>query len=194
MTLPEGAPQPNNAIRNRIAVVYSEEEYADILAEDIRGGGYEVDLFTDPVVAKEKIGSQHTIYSLVLTGWRMPRLSGTDMALDLYKIDPGIKIIVFSAFDVGTAEFNRIFDYKFDHMLMPFSTSELLERINNKINNVKLDESDIIRRHRLPLPPESKDHYRKINDTDWKKKLIQIGAPFAGMYIVIMILRSLGLL
>lgn len=67
---------------------------------------------------------------------------------------------------------------------------DLLEAINNRIKNDKSDESDITRRHTLPR--ESKEDYRKTNDTNWKMKLIQISAPFAIVYIVVMILRSLG--
>jgi DNA-binding NtrC family response regulator len=123
-------------------------------AEMIRGGGYEVDVFTDPMLASEKIGSQHSIYLLVLTGWRMPRLSGPALALDLSKIDPGIKIILFSALDSQTA--NKSLDFmartcnvKFDHFSIPVMGSELLEMINNKIKYGNFDESDIIRRHRF---------------------------------------------
>ena len=110
-------------------------------AEVIRGGGYEVDVFTNPILASEKIGLEHSIYSLVLIGWRMPRLTGPELALDLSKIDPRIKIILFSALDSQTANsyldfMTRTFNVKFDHFSMPIG-SELLEIINNKIKNGK---------------------------------------------------------
>ena len=110
---------------------------ADVFAETIRREGYEVDVFTNPLLASEKIGSQHSIYSLVLIGWRMPRLTGPELALDLSKIDPRIKIILFSALNSQTANdyldyIKRTFNVKFDHFSLPIG-SELLEIINNKI-------------------------------------------------------------
>lgn len=97
----------------------------------------------------------------------MPRLTGPDLALNLYKIDPGIKIIVFSALDRGTAsDWIGKMEVKFDHFSMPVTKSELLEMINNKIKYGKFDESDIIRRrirrHRL----------RKLSP-DWYFRLLR---------------------
>ena len=111
---------------------------AKLYAEIIRGGGYEVGVFRDPMLASEKIGSQHSVYLLVLIGWRMPRLTGPELALDLSKIDPGIKIILFSALDSGDPNKHLIkwhinFNVKFDHIYMVVSGPELLEIINNKI-------------------------------------------------------------
>lgn len=111
-------------------------------AEVIRAGGYKVDVFTNPILASEKICLEHSIYSLVLTGWQMPRLTGPELALDLSKIDPRIKIILFSALDSPMANdyldyVTRIFSVKFDHFSMPVTELELLEIINNKINELE---------------------------------------------------------
>lgn len=86
--------------------------------------------------ASEKIGSQHSIYSLVLTDWRMPGLTGIELALYLSKIDPGIKIILISALSSDEAYY-LMGDVKFDHISMPVTTPKLLEVINNKIKNGK---------------------------------------------------------
>ena len=135
-------------------------------AEAIRGEGYEVDVFTNPLLASEKIGSQHSIYLLVLTGWRMPRLTGPELALDLSKIDPRIKIILFSSLDSQMANYyldfiTRTYNVKFDHFSMPVSESELLEMINRKIKYGTFDEADIIRRsiRRYKLRKLSPDWY-----------------------------------
>ena len=97
MTLPKGASQPNKAIRNRIAVVFHEHELAYIFAKMIREAEHEVDEFTSSRVASEGISSEHVIYLLALSAWRMPGINGIDLALHLSKKDPGIKIIVISA-------------------------------------------------------------------------------------------------
>jgi DNA-binding NtrC family response regulator len=135
-------------------------------AEMIRRGGYEVDVFTDPMLASEKIGSQHSIYLLVLIGWRMPRLTGPELALNLSKIDPAIKITLFSALDGRMANdyldfITRTYNVKFDHFYMAVDTSDLLEIINNKIKHGTFDESDIIRRsiRRYRLRKLSPDWY-----------------------------------
>lgn len=109
---------------------------ADVFAEAIRGEGYEVDVFTNPMLASEKIGSQHSIYSLVLTGWRMRGLTGNEMALYLSKLDLGIKIFLISPLSSEEAYY-MMGDVKFDHISMPVTTPKLLEVIDNKIKNGK---------------------------------------------------------
>jgi DNA-binding NtrC family response regulator len=135
-------------------------------AEMIRRGGYEVDVFTDPMVASEKIGSQHFIYLLAVIGWRMPRLTGPELALNLSKIDPGIKIILFSALYGLMANdywdfITRTYNVKFDHFYMVVTGPELLEMINDKIKYGTFDEADIIRRsiRRYKLRKLSPDWY-----------------------------------
>jgi DNA-binding NtrC family response regulator len=140
----------------------------------IRGGGYEVDVFTNSVLASEKISSQHSIYSLVLTGWRMRGMDGIELGEQLSKIDPGIKIIVISHYYPGDPIYdhfaqNGLFQngyifwegFKFEHLSMPVIPSELLEMINRKIKYGEFDESDILRRsmRRYRLRKLSPDWY-----------------------------------
>lgn len=154
--------------------MYSEKEVAYYAAEAIRDAGYEVDLFTKTIRALEKIGSRHSIYLLALIGWRMPRLSGIELALKLYKLDPEIRIILFSALDPEMAQdgldfIARTDNVKFDHLSMPFLYSELLETISTKIG--KLEESDIIRR-RL-----RRRRLRKLSP-DWYFRLLRYRIPY----------------
>ena len=72
----------------------------------------------------------------------MPRLTGPELALDLSKIDPRIKIILFSSLDSQMANYyldfiTRTFNVKFDHFSIPVTGSELLKIINNKINELE---------------------------------------------------------
>jgi DNA-binding NtrC family response regulator len=118
---------------------------ADVFAKVIRGGGYEVDVFTNSTHASDKIGSQHSIYSLVLTGWRMPGLNGIELAMYLSKTDPGIKIIVISPLHPTDPIYDHFIQngyifvggVKFEHISMPITGAELLAIINNKIKNGK---------------------------------------------------------
>lgn len=164
MTLPKKVSQLTNAIRKRIAVVYSEDEVANCYAEIIRGGGYEVNVFTDPVLASEKIGSQHSIYLLAVIGWRMPRLTGPELALDLSKIDPRIKVILFSGLEGPNLDWiNRTFNVKFDHFYMIVTSAELLDMINNKIKYDKCDDPWEVRRRSRQLKQSPKPNDPKSN-------------------------------
>ena len=196
MTLPKGALQPNNAIRNRIAVVYSEDDVANAFAMSIRRGGYEVDVFTEPFLALEKIGSQHSIYLLALIGWRMPRLTGPYLALGLNKIDPGIKIILFSAWDFAYSYLDQIartYNVKFDHFRMPIGSEELLEMINNKIKYDKFVDPSII----FQDSQRSEEGYRKTNDTNRKQRLFWpwgVGVASAALILCIILVAWLATL
>ena len=126
---------------------------ANSYAEMLRGGGFEdVDVFTNPVLALEEIGSRHSVYLLVLIGWRMPRLTGPELGLELSKIDPVIKIILFSALfgpDLASDYLDfitRNCNVKFDHFYMAVDSAELLEMINNKIKYGDIKYDDVMRR------------------------------------------------
>ena len=121
------------------------------------------------MLALEEIGSRHSVYLLVLIGWRMPRLNGFELGLELSKIDPRIKIILFSALFGQMANdyldaITRTFNVKFDHFYMAVSTAELLEMINNKIKYGDIKEDDVMRRsmRRYRLRKLSPDWYFRV--------------------------------
>ena len=121
----------------------------------------------------------------------MPRITGLELALGLYKIDPEIKIILFSG--LTPSEANHALDHlartdnvRFDHFYMIVTSAELLEIVNNKIKYGKCDdpwEVELRRQRKQSLKPdnlESKEDYLKPNDTDWRKVLAPWGGALAG--------------
>ena len=126
------------SIRNRIAVIEDEEDIANLFGELIRGEGYEVDIFTNSVIAYEKISSLHSRYSLVVTDNRMPGLTGFELAKNLYKIDREIQTVFISCLDINWA--NGIMDHigiKFDFYRKPITSQQLREIVNNKMKKGK---------------------------------------------------------
>jgi signal transduction histidine kinase/CheY-like chemotaxis protein/ligand-binding sensor domain-containing protein len=78
----------------RIAVVDDETAVAEATARQLRRLGYVVDVFTDPVVARERLSSAAEPPALLLTDQTMPRLAGDQLASALREKMPTLPVIV----------------------------------------------------------------------------------------------------
>lgn len=63
----------------------------------LRINGYNVIGFLDPIPAFEYIKVHHEDYSLVLTDYRMPKMSGCEFVNKIEKLDNRIRIIIITA-------------------------------------------------------------------------------------------------
>jgi DNA-binding NtrC family response regulator len=106
---------------------------AYLFAEVLQSGGYAVDVFTDPVLASKKIGSEHSDYALVPSDMRMPELSGVELARWICKKDNNNKILLISAFDN--------IDYEdFQHIRKPVTMTQLLEMVTRELPDERTTE------------------------------------------------------
>ena len=55
--------------------------------------------FTDPLVTLEEFRSDPGVYDLVISDIRMPSMNGYELAHQVVKIKPDVKVILMSAFD-----------------------------------------------------------------------------------------------
>lgn len=100
---------------------------AVLFGDFLRGNGFEVDIFTDPIVLLNKIKKKHNDYALVLSDVRMPRLTGIELGKEILQIDKNIKIMLISAFELME-------DTSFEFVKKPVPLSELLETIRTRLN------------------------------------------------------------
>jgi len=101
------------------------------------------------MIASEKIGSQHSIYLLAVIGWRMPHVSGYELALYLSKIDPEIKIILFSAWDYANKMMGQVEGvnwgphYVTDPLRLQDMPSDLANFLMGPVVGAKFDHLDM---------------------------------------------------
>ncbi len=130
----------------RIMVVDDEEDLLAITEMFLHECGWkDVDTFSDPFDAlssyKEKNGictgqnkDSGCYYSLVLTDIRMPGMNGFELAMELQKIDPQIKIILMSAFDLDKEISEMLPVIKCQDLLRkPFPLGKFCEEVRKKM-------------------------------------------------------------
>lgn len=89
----------------RILVVDDEPDIASSIKAGLERRGYQVDSFTSPVEALGRfaLGS----YQLVIVDVRMPVMDGFQLAREMRKLDPTVKVRFLTAFDTSRGEFEK---------------------------------------------------------------------------------------
>ena len=81
-----------------VMVVDDEEELACLFMELIKGSGFNSVSFTDPLLALKHIRSNPEMYSLVITDFRMPGISGIELAKKIREYNSKVKILLITAY------------------------------------------------------------------------------------------------
>ena len=93
--------------KRKILVVDDEHDNASVFTMGLEDGGFEVDTFTDPLLALStfKAGKK---YDLLILDIKMPNMNGFDLYEAVRKIDNKVKACFLTAFGEGyTEEFKK---------------------------------------------------------------------------------------
>jgi CheY-like chemotaxis protein len=71
--------------------------------------GFTVEAFTNPEEALQSFKSNAESYCLMLSDMRMPRLSGIQLARKAKEVNPNVKVVLMTAFEIRDNEFNKVF-------------------------------------------------------------------------------------
>ena len=63
--------------------------------------------FTDPLLALEHFRINHKNYSLIISDIRMPIMNGFEFVIEARKINPKVRIVLMTAFEIDDKEFAR---------------------------------------------------------------------------------------
>jgi DNA-binding response OmpR family regulator len=97
---------------------------------------FNVFAFTDPFLALEHFELNSKDYGLVLSDVRMPGMPGFEFVRKVRKIEPNVKILLMSAFEISDLEFSRALpsDTKIDGFVQkPVSPKELVRVIEDTV-------------------------------------------------------------
>jgi two-component SAPR family response regulator len=64
--------------------------------------------FTDPMLALEHFRINQKDYSLIISDIRMPTMNGFEFVIEARKINPKVKILLMTAFEIDDKEFARV--------------------------------------------------------------------------------------
>ena len=129
-TATTGASSPVLA-KSRILLVDDEEDIVSVFANGLRKHGFEVDGFSDPRDALHNL--QPRRYSLAILDVRMPHMNGYQLASELLKVDPHIKIGFMSAieppFAPSAGEEEKPLFYPLFFLKKPISMQKMLDQL-----------------------------------------------------------------
>ncbi len=93
----------------RLLIVDDDSDIAQVLKLGLQQNGYLVDSFTNPEEALQSFKSNAEPYHLLLSDVRMPGLSGIQLAKKVKQINPNVKVILMTAFEIRDNEFSKVF-------------------------------------------------------------------------------------
>ncbi len=114
----------------RILVVDDEVAVADVAVRMLESAGYAAKSFNDPLSALIAFESNPDHFQLVLTDLTMPKLTGIDLAMQLRRIRPDIRIVLGSGFSDHVGE-QRVKQAGVSELLAkPYTMYDLAETVH----------------------------------------------------------------
>ena len=93
----------------KLLVVDDCPDIVQILKLGLQRNGFSVNAFTNPEEALQSFKSDAESYCLVVSDVRMPALSGIQLARKVKEINPNVKVVLMTAFEVRDNEFSTVF-------------------------------------------------------------------------------------
>ena len=83
-----------------ILVVDDELDVLDTVRMSLTEWGYHTDTFSDPRTGLDAFRESPTRYSLILTDFRMPGMTGVELAKQAQKIKGDVRVLIMTAFEM----------------------------------------------------------------------------------------------
>jgi DNA-binding NtrC family response regulator len=101
--------------------------------------GFSVEAFTNPQEALQSFKSDAESYCLVLSDIRMPSLSGIQLSKKVKEVNPNVKVVLMTAFEIRDNEFSKVFpSTHFDGFVQkPIGIKDLTDKILSLIGDTK---------------------------------------------------------
>ena len=92
-----------------LLVVDDDSDIAQVLKQSLLKNGFLVSAFTNPEAALENFQSNSKDYCLMLSDIRMPEISGIKLARKVKEINPDVKVVLMTSFEINDNEFSKVF-------------------------------------------------------------------------------------
>jgi DNA-binding NtrC family response regulator len=111
-------PQDDNSKNNsnndkpplaKLLIVDDDPDIAHVLKQGLLKKRFLVSAFTRPEEALQNFQSNSKDYCLLLSDIRMPGLSGIQLARKVKEINPSVKVILMTSFEIRDNEFSKVF-------------------------------------------------------------------------------------
>jgi DNA-binding NtrC family response regulator len=122
-----------------LLVVDDDPDIVQVLKLGLLKNRFLVNAFTNPEEALQSFKSNAESYCLMLSDVRMPGLSGIQLAKKVKEINPAVKTVLMTAFEVRDSEFSKVFpSTQVDGFVQkPIGISDLTNKILSIIGETK---------------------------------------------------------
>jgi DNA-binding NtrC family response regulator len=123
----------------RLLIVDDDSDIVQVLKMGLSKNGFLVEAFTNPQEALQSFKSDAESYCLVLSDIRMPSLSGIQLAKKVKEVNPNVKVVLMTAFEIRDNEFSKVFpSTQVDGFVQkPIGIKDLTDKILRFIGNTK---------------------------------------------------------
>ena len=128
------------AARKIIGVIDDESDLVQLFSDALKAAGFKTMGFSDPLAATKYISSHPGDFSLVLTDWRMPKMTGIELAGLISRINSDIKVVLMSAYELDQDELKEI--QKDDYLKKPIHIAKLLEAVKTQLFSERVIEAE----------------------------------------------------
>ena len=120
-------------------VVDDDADIVQVLKMGLVINRFSVDAFTNPEEALQSFKSNAESYCLLLSDMRMPSLSGIQLAREVKEINPNVRVVLMTAFEIRDKEFAKVFpSSRVDGFLQkPITIGDLIIKIMSLIGQSK---------------------------------------------------------
>jgi DNA-binding NtrC family response regulator len=117
----------------KLLIVDDDPDIVQVLKRGLQKNSFLVNAFTNPEEALQSFKSDAESYCLVVSDMRMPVLSGIQLARKVKEINPNVKVVLMTAFEIRDNEFSKVFpSTRVDGFVQkPIGIRELTNKILN---------------------------------------------------------------
>jgi DNA-binding NtrC family response regulator len=129
----------NNKPLAKLLIVDDDSDIVQVMKLGLVRNGFSVEAFTNPEEALQSFKSHAESYCLVLSDIRMPSLSGIQLSKKVKEVNPNVKVILMTAFEVRDSEFSKVFPstHVDGFVQKPISIKDLIDKILTFIGNTE---------------------------------------------------------
>jgi DNA-binding response OmpR family regulator len=114
-----------------ILVIDDEFDIVNPIKLSLQKHGYNAYGLTDPLLAFEYFKNNSNDIDMVLSDIRMPKMNGYELVKKIKALQPKVKVILMSAFEINDLEFSKVLpSIKIDGFIpKPISLKDLVKKI-----------------------------------------------------------------
>ena len=127
-----------------IAIIDDEPDLAYLFKEALSQiDSVQVFAFTDPLLALEHFQANHQNYSVIISDYRMPTMTGMELLSKIKDVNPAVTRIMMSAFEIQDELFQE-YDCVDKFLQKPILMTDLINEVRMIVSKVQILDTNRI--------------------------------------------------